>query len=94
MRCVIVVHPNPLAQEDTDLLAESPQLSCAKICVDVSRFSPEVVQGQAQEVDQEREERNIQQRRIHRRNESSHVEFLDQHHHTRPNDYVHGYSSD
>ena len=30
MRCVIVVHPYVLAQRDTDLLAKSAYLSCAK----------------------------------------------------------------
>ena len=42
MRCVIVVHPYFLAQRDTDLLAESAHLSCAKICIDDSRFSPDL----------------------------------------------------
>ena len=42
MRCVIVVHPYFLAQRDTDLLAESACLSCAKICIDDSRFSPDL----------------------------------------------------
>ena len=38
MRCVLVVHPCFLALEDTALLAESSYLSCAKICIDDSRF--------------------------------------------------------
>ena len=42
MRCVIAVHPYFLAQRDTDLLAESAYLSCAKICIDDSRLSPEL----------------------------------------------------
>ena len=42
MRCVIVVHPFFLAQDDTTLLAESAYLSCAKICIDDSRLSPDV----------------------------------------------------
>ena len=42
MRCVIVVHPYPLAQEDTILLTESVFFSCAKICIDDSRFSPDL----------------------------------------------------
>ena len=42
MRCVIVVHPYSLAQEDTALLTESAFLSCAKICIDDSRFSPDL----------------------------------------------------
>ena len=40
MRCVITVHPYFLAQRDTGLLAESAYLSCAKACIDDSRFSP------------------------------------------------------
>ena len=42
MRCVIVVHPYFLAQRDTDLLAESAYLSCAKICIDDPRFSSDL----------------------------------------------------
>ena len=42
MRCVIVVHPYFLSQRDTDLSAESAYLSCAKICIDDSRFSPDL----------------------------------------------------
>ena len=38
MRCVIVVHPYPLPQEDTALLAESAYLPCAKTCFDDSRY--------------------------------------------------------
>ena len=68
--------------------------SCAKICIDDSRFSPDHVQGQARDVEQETEEQNIQQRSIHHRSESSHVECIDQHHPTRRSDYVHGDSSD
>ena len=37
VRCVIVVHPYSLAQEDTALLTESAYLSCAKN-IDDSRF--------------------------------------------------------
>ena len=40
MRCVIVVHPYPMA--NTTLLTESAFLSCAKTCVDGSRFSPDL----------------------------------------------------
>ena len=40
MRCVIVVYPYSLAQRDTDLLAECAYFSCARICIDDSRFSP------------------------------------------------------
>ena len=42
MRCVIVVHPHFLAQENTALLTESAYLSCVKICIDDSRFSPDL----------------------------------------------------
>ena len=41
IRCLTVVHPYFLAQRDTDLLEESAHLSCEKICIDVSRFSPD-----------------------------------------------------
>ena len=41
MRCVIVVHPYFLAQENTALLAGSIHLSCAYICIDDSCFSPD-----------------------------------------------------
>ena len=55
MRCVIVVHPYFLAQDDTTLLSESAYLSCAKIFIDDSRFFSRLVQGQACDV-----ERSIQ----------------------------------
>ena len=42
MRCVSVVHPYPLAQEDTTLLTDSAYLSCANIFIDDSRFSPDL----------------------------------------------------
>ena len=42
MRCVIVVHPYSLDQEDTTLLTESAFLSCAQMCVDDSRFYPDL----------------------------------------------------
>ena len=41
-RFLIVVHPYSLAQRDTDLLAESAHLSCARICINVSCFSPDL----------------------------------------------------
>ena len=41
-RCVTVVHPYFLAQRDINLLAGSAHLSCAKICIDDSRFSPDL----------------------------------------------------
>ena len=47
MRCVIVVHPYFLAQENSALLAETIYLSYAKICIDDSRFLSRPVQGQA-----------------------------------------------
>ena len=46
MRCVIIVHPYFLAQRDTDLLAESAYLSCAKACIGDSRFSPDFCKDQ------------------------------------------------
>ena len=42
MRCVIVFRPYPLAQEDTALLTESAVFLCAKICIDDSRFTPDL----------------------------------------------------
>ena len=42
MRCVIVVHPYPLAQEDSTLLTDSAYLSCAKLCIDDSRYPPDL----------------------------------------------------
>ena len=42
MRCVIVVHPFPLDSEDPALLKKNAFLSCAKICLDQSRFSPDL----------------------------------------------------
>ena len=42
VRCVIVVHPYPLAQKDTTMLTESAYPSCAKARVDDSRFSPDL----------------------------------------------------
>ena len=42
MRCVIVVHPYPLDPEDLVLSKQYAFLSCAKICVDDSRFCQEL----------------------------------------------------
>ena len=42
MPCVFVVHPYSLDPEDTALLTESCYLSCAKIFIDDSRFSPDL----------------------------------------------------
>ena len=77
MRCVIVVHLYPLAQEDTTLLTESAYLSCAKTVVDESRVSPDLHKDKARDVEQETEGRNIQQRSIHHRNQSGHVGSTD-----------------
>ena len=52
MRCVIVVRPLFLAQDDTALSAESACLSCANICIDDPRFSPDSLLGQACDVEQ------------------------------------------
>ena len=94
MRCVINVHPYPLAQEDTALLTESAFLSCAKICFDDLRFSPGLHKDKHVTLNKKTEERNIQQRSIHHINQSDHVEFTDQHHPARQIDHVHGDSSD
>ena len=40
IRCVATVHPYFRALWDTDLLAEHAHLTCAKMCIDVSSFSP------------------------------------------------------
>ena len=42
IRCVAIVHPYFLARRDTDLLAEHAHLSCAKMCIDVSSFPPDI----------------------------------------------------
>ena len=52
-------------------------------------FFARLVQRQARDVEQWTEERNIQQRSICHRNEQSLVEFVDQHHFARSNNYVH-----
>ena len=57
-------------------------------------FSPDLYEDKRVDVEEETEERNIQQRSFHQRSEPSHVEFVDQHHPARPDDYVHGDSSD
>ena len=95
MRCVIVVHPYFLAQRDTDLLAESDYLSCAKICIDDSHFSPDPYKDKRVTLNK-RQKNDISDSAafIHRTNEPSHVEFVDQHHPTRSNNYVHGDSRD
>ena len=78
MHFVIVDHPYSFAEEETFLLKESAYLSCAKISVDESRFSlSRLVQRQVRDVEQETEERNIQQRSILHRNQSDHVESTD-----------------
>ena len=95
MRCVIVVHPYFLAQRDTDLLAESDYLSCPKICIDDSHFSPDPYKDKRVTLNK-RQKNDISDSAafIHRTNEPSHVEFVDQHHPTRSNNYVHGDSRD
>ena len=75
MRCVLVVHPYSLAQEDTTLLTESAFLSCAKICVDDSRFSPDLQKDRRVTLNKETKERNIRQHSIHNRDPSDYVEF-------------------
>ena len=47
-------------KRDTDLMAEYAHLSSAKVCIDVSSFHPDLHRRQARDVEQEREERNIQ----------------------------------
>ena len=91
---MIVVHPYLLAQEDTTLLTESAYLSCAKLCIDDSRFSPDLHKDKRVTLNKRQENEIIQQRGIHHRNQSDHVEFADQHHPARQNDDVHGDSSD
>ena len=77
MRCVIVVHPYPLAQEDTILLTESAFFSCAKNMRRRLTFLSRLAQRQARDVEQEKEERNIQLRSTHHRDPSDHVDFAD-----------------
>ena len=57
MRCVIVVPPYPLAQEDTILLTDPAFFSFAKICIDDSRLCPELHKD-TRDVEQESEERD------------------------------------
>ena len=94
MRCVIVVHPCPLAQEDTTLLTDSASLSCAKICIDDSRFTPDLHKDKRVRLNKRMKNEIIQQRRIHHRNHSGHVESTDQHHFAQQNDHAYGDSSD
>ena len=62
MRCVIVVHPYPHAEEDTTPLTDSAYPSCAKICIDDSRFSPDLHEDKRVTLNKrETEERQIQQ---------------------------------
>ena len=70
---LIVVHPFPFASEYTTLQTDSAHLSFAKICIDDSCFSPDL-HKEAPDVEQETEERNVQQRSICHRNQSGHVE--------------------
>ena len=65
MRCVIVVHPYFLAQQDTD---ETAFLSCGKICIDDSRFNAKL-----------HKDKRVTLNKRHR-NQSGHVEFTNQHH--------------
>ena len=77
-RCLIVVHPYFLAQRDTDLLAESAHLSCAKNMHRRLMFFARLVQRKTSARRyQGKQERNIQQRNNHHRNQPGHVESND-----------------
>ena len=52
-------------------------LSCAKKCIDAFTFLSRQAQRQARDVEQETEERNVQQRSIRHRNRSGHVGSTD-----------------
>ena len=94
MRCVITVHPYPFEPEDS-VFVEA--IRFALVRKDMCRrftFLSRLAQRQARDGKQETEERNIQQRSIHHRNRSDHVEPTDQHHAVRQNDHVYADSSD
>ena len=96
MRCVIVVHPYSLPQEDTALLTESAVLSCANICIDDSRFSPDFAQRQARDVENKGQNNEISNSAafITETNQVMWMESTDQHQPVRTNDHVYGDSSD
>ena len=91
-RCLIVVHPYFLTHWDTNLLAESAPR--AKNMHRRLMFFARPVRTQARNVEQETEERNIQQRGIRHRSEPSLVEFVDQRHFARSNNKMHDGSRD
>ena len=93
MRSGVVLHPYLLAQDDTVFVGGVCLSLGAQKYSSTTHVSPDLYKGQACDVEQETEERNIQQRRIHRRSESSHVDSVDQHNDARSNDHAHGDSS-
>ena len=82
IRCVAIVHPYFPAQRDPDLLAEYAHLSCAKMCIDVSSFSPDL-HGDKHATSKRRQKNEISN------SETFVIEFVDQHHFIRSNNYVH-----
>ena len=91
MRCVIVVHPYPLAQEDTALLTESAYLSCGKICIDDSRFSPDLHKDKR--VTLNKRQKNEISKSAAFITETNQVMWSLLHHPARQNDHVYGDSS-
>ena len=76
------------------MLAESAYLSCAKMCIDDSRFSPDLYKDKRVTLNKTQKNVTFNSAAFITEDESSHVECIDQHHPTRPNDYEHGDSSD
>ena len=75
MRCVVVVYPYAVEPEDPVVLKQYAFLSCAKICVDDSRFSPDLHKDRR--VTLNKKQKNEISDCIHHRYPSDHVEFTD-----------------
>ena len=58
IRCVAIVRPYFLTRRDTDLLTERAHFSHAKMCIDVSSFSPDLY-GDKHETSNRRQKNEI-----------------------------------
>ena len=89
IRCAPNIHPRFPAQWDTDLLAEHSHLSCAKTCIDVSSFSPDLYKDKHATLNGRQKKEISSSETFCHRNEASLAEFVDQHHFVWSNSYVH-----
>ena len=77
MGCVIVVHVYPVDPEDPVLWKQYAFLSCAKRCVDDSRFSPDLHKDRRVTLNKKQKNDISDSTALHHRDPSDHVEFTD-----------------